>query len=167
MNDRDLSDSKPLIYVAAPLFSEAERGFNAHLKVVLEPHFSVYLPQDDGGLLVDMVSEGMNPKVAARRVFEMDISALDRCDLVLIVLDGRVVDEGAAFELGFAYARGKRSVGLKTDPRQLLAIGNNPMIDGALERVFPDIRSFIQWVTIAGGSELAAEQMVAVEMGGC
>ncbi|SEM13100.1 hypothetical protein SAMN04487770_12685 [Butyrivibrio sp. ob235] len=34
--------------------------------------------------------------------------ALEWCDTILLIFDGRVPDEGACFELGYAYAKGKR-----------------------------------------------------------
>jgi hypothetical protein len=141
------------VYLAGPLFSEAERSFNLRLKRLLLPYFDVYLPQEDGGLLVDMIAEGMPPKVASRHVFKGDVQAIKDADLVVIILDGRTVDEGAAFELGFAYALGKPCYGLKTGPRQLLAIGNNPMIDGPLEYIFQSVDEVVQWAReVAGGS---------------
>lgn len=137
--------NKPLLYLAGPLFSEAERSFNIKLKRLLEPFFKVYLPQEDGGLMTEMVANGMIPEQAAKRVFSLDILVLDACNYFLIILDGRSVDEGAAFELGHAYASGKPCYGLKTDCRQLLSIGNNPMIDCSLKMIFPDIPSLLNW----------------------
>lgn len=136
---------KPRIYIAGPLFSAAEREFNSRLKELLSPYFSVYLPQEDGGLLVDMVAEGVPVEEATKRVFLMDVDAIEGCDVVLIVLDGRTVDEGAAFELGFAFARAKACFGLRTDPRQLLTTGNNPMIESPLKQVFADTTSLVKW----------------------
>ena len=133
------------IYLAGPLFSLAERTFNHNLKKLLTPYFDVYLPQEDGGLLVNMVKAGLPKKLASKKVFDIDIRAMHECDLLLIILDGRSIDEGAAFELGYAYAKGQRCYGLKTDPRQLLAIGNNPMIDGPLETVFENIEEVLEW----------------------
>jgi nucleoside 2-deoxyribosyltransferase len=63
----------------------------------------------------------------------------------LIILDGRAIDEGAAFELGFATAFGKLCVGLQTDPRRLIASRNNPMIDCALQHIFEDAPSLLRW----------------------
>jgi nucleoside 2-deoxyribosyltransferase len=42
---------------------------------------------------------------------------LDRCDGVLAVLDGVDVDSGTAAEIGYATARGRPVVGLRTDLR--------------------------------------------------
>jgi len=136
---------KQNVYLAGPLFSEAERTFNHNLKKLLSSYFDVYLPQEDGGLMVDMIREGMNPKLAARKVFDGDIKAMKECDIFIMILDGRTIDEGAAFELGFSYAHKKPCYGLKTGPRQLLATGNNPMIDCPLEHIFQSVDELIDW----------------------
>ena len=138
-------DDKTKVYLAGPLFSEAERTFNHGLKKLLTPYFDVYLPQEDGGLMVDMISEGMHPKLAAQKVFDGDIQAMEECDVFLMILDGRSIDEGAAFELGFVYANNKPCYGLKTGPRQLLTTGNNPMIDCPLENIFQSIDELLEW----------------------
>ncbi|HVT92887.1 MAG TPA: nucleoside 2-deoxyribosyltransferase [Bryobacteraceae bacterium] len=136
---------KPTLYFAAPLFSQAELAFNANLTRQLEPYFDVYLPQRDGGLFVNLIKEGLTIDAASARIFAMDVTAIKRCDVLLLVLDGRAVDEGAAFELGYGYALGKVCVGLQTDPRRLLPIGNNPMINGPLINVFNSVDNLLAW----------------------
>lgn len=136
----------PTLYFAAPLFSAAELSFNLSIARRLDQHFDVYLPQRDGGLLVDLVSRGVGVAAAYQSVFDRDVEALRASDIVLIVLDGRAVDEGAAFELGFAAALKKTCVGLQTDPRRLVPLGNNPMIQCALQAVFADVDSLMSWV---------------------
>jgi nucleoside 2-deoxyribosyltransferase len=89
--------------------------------------------------MVNLIKQGMMPILAAKRIFLDDINALKQSDIFLIVMDGRSVDEGAAFELGFAFALGKKCIGLKTDIRCLLPTGNNPMIDVALSQMFKTI----------------------------
>jgi nucleoside 2-deoxyribosyltransferase len=63
-------------------------------------------------------------------------------------MDGRVIDEGASFELGYAYSRGKVCIGLKTDVRRLLAIGDNPMIECALRAVFGSVEGVLAWIKL-------------------
>jgi nucleoside 2-deoxyribosyltransferase len=140
-----LSEPNKKLYLAAPLFSSAELSFNSHLKNVLSPYFNIYLPQEDGELMINLVTQGMPPKLAAKRIFSDDIEALKESDIFLIVLDGRSVDEGAAFELGLAYALGKKCIGLKTDTRSLLWTGNNPMIDTALSSIFKTVDDLVNW----------------------
>jgi nucleoside 2-deoxyribosyltransferase len=142
--------NRPNIYLASPLFSPQERQFNAILRDRLAPMSDVYLPQEDGSLLVDLVAAGMTVSEAKHTIFSADIRAIERCDILLIVMDGRVIDEGACFELGYAYKCGKLCVGLKTDVRVLLPIGDNPMIDCALRKIFRDIDSVCDWVQTRG-----------------
>lgn len=140
-------NTRPLIYFAAPLFSEAELSFNVQMTKVLERAVDVYLPQRDGGRLVDLISKGVSRKDAYASIFERDMEALNECDALLIVLDGRTIDEGAVFELGVAYACGKRCVGYQSDPRRLLPVGNNPMIACSLETVFDNASELAKWAS--------------------
>jgi nucleoside 2-deoxyribosyltransferase len=137
---------RPLAYIAAPLFCVAEREFNARLKRVLLPYVEVFLPQEDGGLMSELVASGASSRDAAAAVFAMDIAAIRRCDMLVIVLDGRVVDEGASVELGIAYALGKECVGLQTDVRRLVMGRNNPMVDCSLSCIFTSEGSLASWV---------------------
>jgi nucleoside 2-deoxyribosyltransferase len=107
--------------------------------------FDVYLPQKDGQLFTELVAAGKSVDSARRTIFEEDLAAIRRADIVLVVLDGRTVDEGASFELGFAYAIGKVCVGLQTDSRRLLPLGNNPMVESALQRVFASADELSEW----------------------
>lgn len=149
---------KPVLYFAAPLFSEAELTFNLTVARQLEQHFDVYLPQRDGGLFCDLVNRGHSVEAASSQIFEWDVAAIRRCDVLLLVLDGRAVDEGAAFELGLAFALNKVCVGLQTDPRRLLPMGNNPMLTGPLIRLFGSVDDLSAWAAsfstvVAGKSD--------------
>jgi nucleoside 2-deoxyribosyltransferase len=136
---------KKRLYLAGPLFSDAERQYNSNLKSRLVSYFDVFLPQENGSLFVNLAAEGMAINHAAKKIFECDVEAIEGADILLIILDGRSVDEGAAFELGLAYARGKKCIALQTDTRRLLPIGNNPMIDCALESIFENVDSLLAW----------------------
>lgn len=137
--------TRPLIYIAAPLFNSGERQLNLAIRDRIRDHADVYLPQVDGALLEDKVRAGLDPHEAARTIFEVDCDAVRRSDALLIVLNGRAIDEGAAFELGMAWALGKHCVGFKDDPRQLLASGENPMISQSLRSIFRDLTSVESW----------------------
>jgi hypothetical protein len=63
---------KPRLYFAAPLFSSAERTFNVRTAETLGEVFCVFLPQVDGGLLQDLVAEGLSEVEARRVVFKRD-----------------------------------------------------------------------------------------------
>jgi nucleoside 2-deoxyribosyltransferase len=134
-----------MIYLASPLFSLSEKKENDRLCRALERWCDVFLPQRDGELVPHLIQQGLSQQDAYRVVFERDVAALTACDAVVINLDGRVVDEGAAFELGFAHALGKRCVGYRTDIRVLLPWGLNPMITVPLSETFTCIEALETW----------------------
>ncbi len=144
------------IYFAAPLFNAAEQRFNARLTWQLEElNHRVFLPQRDGFEMAGVDPDDGNAVAAMRRrVFDLDTSEIMAADLVLAVLDGRVPDEGVAFEIGLAWALrftrdagGPRIVGLRTDARSWLP-GDpvNPMLGEALDHLFDDEAALLNWL---------------------
>lgn len=133
------------IYLAGPLFSDAEQRFNVMVASSLENWVDVYLPQRDGGLISEMIHDGISADVAVQRVFRGDLDAIREADCLIAVLDGRAIDEDVAFELGVAYSQSKRCVGIQTDSRRLASWGNNPMITGALELVLHSVEELMAW----------------------
>lgn len=97
------------VYLAGPMCSSSELSFNALLESVLRAAgHEVYLPQRDA------------PPAEATEAerFAANLEALERADAVVAVLDGPQVDDGTAWEIGYAWARGTPIVGLKTDRRE-------------------------------------------------
>ncbi len=136
---------RKMIYLAGPLFSLCEKTENVRLSRALEKWCNVFLPQRDGELVPHLIQQGLSRDDAYRVVFQRDLAALRACDAIVINLDGRVVDEGAAFELGVAHALGKYCVGYRTDPRVLLPWGLNPMITVPLSETFTCIETLEGW----------------------
>ena len=134
------------LYLAGPLFNSAEREHCVRLQLVLSEKFEVYVPHIDVNLLPNLIDTGLPVQIARQAVFDDDIRAIRACDLLLIILNGRAVDEGAAFELGVAWSLGKACFGYKDDFRQLVASGDNPMIEGALQKVFHSVDELKEWV---------------------
>ncbi len=137
---------KTKVYLAGPLFSDAERTFNEMLTRTLDDLVDVYLPQRDGGLMSEMIRNGIPSDMAASHVFRGDINAIREADYLIAILDGRAIDEGVAFELGVGYMLSKLCVGLQTDSRRLASWGNNPMITCALELVFHSVEDLLLWI---------------------
>ncbi len=121
-------------YIAAPMFSQAEKEFNLRVDAVVRSlGLETYLPQRDGGEAARLVRQGMDEHTVRRRLFDLDCAAIAECSLLVFVLDGRVPDEGGCVELGMAFARGKPCFGLQTDSRRFGGTdSNNLMIDYAL-----------------------------------
>ena len=95
------------IYLAGPLFTLAEQSFNAELARFLESEgFEIWLPEEH------------EPRSnTAQAIFEMDVGAIDRADMVVACMDGPDPDSGTAWECGYAYAKGKPIVCYRTDFR--------------------------------------------------
>lgn len=125
-----------MIYIAAPLFNPRERAFNLKLRDIIGQ--AVFLPQEDGELMEDLIERGGTLEYASKLVYKNDITALRSCDLMVAVLDGAHLDSGVAFEIGFFSALGKPIIGLHTDSRSDLTFGHNPMIAGALSLIVRD-----------------------------
>jgi nucleoside 2-deoxyribosyltransferase len=130
------------------------------LKSILNPYFEVFLPQEDGELILNLIKNGVSNRDAANKIFNSDVNAIKRCDIILVVLDGRAIDEGAAFELGLGFALGKKCIGFQTDIRRLLPIGNNPMIDCALENTFYSVDELLSWAK----TQMCAENICALKI---
>lgn len=125
---------KKRVYIAGPLFCQSELEFNVKVNEYLENLGLVtFLPQRDGHLLSDLISNGEPKYNAIKKIFEIDVEEIRKSDLLLFVMDGRVPDEGACIELGIAYSMGKDCIGLKTDSRHLMDNLDNPLILGALK----------------------------------
>ncbi len=100
------------IYLAAPLFTEAEQAYNRVLHDLLSRHlFEVYLPQEIGD------NSRCRHDGEHRRIFERHVQALRDADIVVAVADGADADSGTSWEMGYAYALGKTVVALRTDFR--------------------------------------------------
>ena len=104
------------VFIAGPLFSQAEREFNLKLDEFLRKHgFETFLPQREVGELWKRIHK--RGRKTYRMIYEEDLRGLEGADVVVAILDGPDVDSGTAFEVGYACARGKPVIGLKTDMR--------------------------------------------------
>ena len=141
-----------LIYFAAPLFSQAERNFNQTLTQKLESMgYQVFLPQRDGAEPDKAPYDKMAKAERRLAIFQIDTEKIVESDVFLFILDGRVPDEGACVELGFAYAYKKFQqpdkllIGLQTDSRAaFMGSKLNPMIRVPLEYIALDEAQLLQ-----------------------
>jgi len=83
--------------------------------------------------LSDLLANETTKSAAMNKIFNRDVNELQKADVVIFVMDGRVPDKGACVEIGYAYARGKEGIGLKTDPRTLMSDADKPLILGAFK----------------------------------
>lgn len=143
------------IYFAGPLFSMAEQIFNKSLVDQLELlGFNVFLPQRDGVELHKAPFVDMTALERNKTIFFTDIEQVLKCDIFLFVLDGRVPDEGACFELGMAYTQkylsesSKQILGLHTDTRaSFLESKLNAMIEVPFDEIFSSQKDLFEFLS--------------------
>lgn len=101
------------VYLAAPLFSEAECEFNRKIREELHSFgFNVFFPQEHSNNVHDKINR-------QKIIFEKNLKGIEKSDIIVAVIDGVDVDSGTAWEIGYAFAKGKPVIGLRTDFRTL------------------------------------------------
>jgi nucleoside 2-deoxyribosyltransferase/predicted secreted protein len=114
------------VYLAAPLFSDAERSYNATLARLLEKNlFEVYLPQEAGD---DSATRG---DAAQHSLFRSNLQALEESDLIVALIEGADADSGTAWEMGYAFSHKKPVIALRTDFRR---VGHHEHVNLMLEQ---------------------------------
>ena len=109
------------LYFAGPLFSAAERAWNAELAAAIRNGgHEVFLPQDK--------ERGLD----AAGIFTTDVGGIDRADVLVAIMDGPAPDAGTAWEVGYAYGK-KPIVLVRTDFRTEAGSSGpySPMLTGA------------------------------------
>src|SRR3954453_23932578 len=125
------------VYVAGPLFSEAERAWLDALAARLRTEgFECFVPHEH-------FHEAPEPTSAA--IFRIDAEGLRSCDALVAWLDGPMVDDGTACEIGmfaelFRSGAARGIVGIATDlrlerrrERDVVGGGMNLFVAGAVE----------------------------------
>ena len=98
-----------ILYLAGPLFTQAERSWNFRLAALLSgAGHSVFLPQAEIPAIEDLDAETM---------FRLDVDGVRSADAVVAILDGADLDSGTSFECGLAFALGLPIVAVRTDFR--------------------------------------------------
>jgi len=127
------------IYLAGPLFSRAEIDGAGYLKREIEAALG------DG---VEVLWPFEIASGARGEIFEANLAALRRSPLMVAILDGPMVDDGTAWEMGCHYALfGPRTVGIRTDARKA---GETPeskvnlMIEESCRAVVGDLPALIR-----------------------
>lgn len=97
------------LYFAGPLFTQAERAWNAAVAASLaDAGHSVFLPQTEIKTL---------DSLQADPIFRLDVEGVRAADAMIAVLDGADPDSGTCFECGLAFALGIPIVAIRTDFR--------------------------------------------------
>ncbi len=110
------------LYFAGPLFTTAERAWNAEVTAALRAAgHEVFLPQEQ------------EPGRDAAGIFATDVGGIDWADGLVAIMDGPDPDSGTCWEVGYAYGVRKPIVLVRTDMRTMAgdAGAYNPMLSEA------------------------------------
>lgn len=127
------------IYIAGPLFSEPERAWIAVLaeSISLNVESFVFIPH--------MECKGLNGK----SIFDKCIEGLDKSNVIIAIMEGVQVDDGTSFECGYAYAKGKQVIGIRTDFRSAGDTDGtivNAMLGFSSLKVYRDLEPIIEYL---------------------
>lgn len=120
------------IYFAAPLFTQAERIWNQTLvKTIIQqdPRIEVFLPQ------VESDKAYINGSFDFSKVQQICLNGIDASDVLVAILDGPDSDSGTCFECGYAFSKGKKLIGIRTDVRAGEDQGLNAMLNQSCTEV--------------------------------
>ena len=120
------------IYFAAPLFTQAERIWNqtlANTIVEQDPKIEIFLPQTESGKAY------INGRLDFAKVQQICLNGIDTCDVLVAILDGPDSDSGTCFECGYAFSKGKKLIGIRTDLRAGEDQGLNAMLNQSCTEV--------------------------------
>lgn len=115
-----------MVYLAGPLFTQAERMWNLNLRAEVEKanaRVKVILPQEEAANALD--SEG---NIDFAKLKDGCLDGIESADIVVAILDGADSDSGTCFECGYANAKGKVVIGVRTDIRAHEDEGLNAML---------------------------------------
>ena len=141
------------LYFAGPLFSAAERAWNAEIVAGLRAAgHEVFLPQEQ------------EPGMDAAGIFATDVGGIDGAGALVAIMDGPDPDSGTAWECGYAYGK-KPIILVRTDiraqadqssPYNAMLIGSATYRLDLPGAAMPDlIRAVLQAVANVEGDETA------------
>ena len=173
-------NTRKLVYCSGPLFCPEEvAGMTALAEVLEDAGYDTFLPHRDG--LEPYVLKAVNDprvtnksfrhisKFVNKAIFALDIfQIVERCDYLVLNMNGRVPDEGGVVETAIAFAAGKPLVLYKNDHRTTFNGNDNSMITGLsytfsnvnnLEKIPEEISKVASKVEAAGASPYRGENI--------
>ena len=140
------------IYLAGPIFSEADQEWLLRLKIRIEEFarskgkkVEVIWPYE----LIDRLEIESLGELAKQEIFDRCRSNLDRADLLIALLDGSQVDDGTAWEVGYFFSIRDRSkiIGIRTDFRRAGETGTsvvNAMIETSCGKIIKSVEELME-----------------------
>ena len=140
------------IYLAGPIFSEAEQDWLRQLKTKIE-EFAREKDREVGVIWpYELISRSDIESLgdsAKQEVFDRCKSNLGQADFLVALLDGSQVDDGTAWEVGYFYSIRDRSriIGIRTDFRRAGETQNsvvNAMVEMSCGRIVRSVEELME-----------------------
>ena len=132
------------LYFAGPLFTTAERVWNAEVTAALRAAgHEVFLPQEQ------------EPGKDAAGIFANDVGGIDWADGLVAIMDGPDPDSGTCWEVGYALGLKKWIVLVRTDIRALAGSAgdyNSMLTEAATIRIDLPAASTVQVIEMVIGA---------------
>ena len=140
------------IYLAGPIFSEADQQWLRGLKERIEETGRAKGKKVEVIWPYELVSRSDIERLgdsAKQEVFDRCKSNLDRADLLVALLDGSQVDDGTAWEIGYFFSVRDRSkiIGIRTDFRNAGETRNsvvNAMVEMSCHRIVRSVDELLE-----------------------
>jgi nucleoside 2-deoxyribosyltransferase len=143
------------IYLAGPLFTHAEQAWLKTAKTRIEELAARQGHEAEVLWPFEFFSEAELAALGARRkerIFSGCLEGLGRADMLVALLDGPLVDDGTAFEIGWYFAKGLGPIlGVRTDFRKA---GETPdslvncMLEMPCERIFDSLEGLLRGLKV-------------------
>lgn len=146
---------KKYAYLAGPIFTLAQQEWTLRLRDEIQTELlNLKLPLDLIWPYEETPKNPDMPNVSHKlsEVLRICVDGLDRADLLLAILDGAIVDDGTAWEMGYFFSKHKGArpiIGLRTDARSAGDICGgviNSLIQASCQSIAANTQAFIDTI---------------------
>lgn len=127
-----------MIYLAGSCSTEQRTLMKSVAKNLRENGYVVYAPFE----LQIPDAWDYSQEDWAKMVFDIDVAAIDKADIFLMITPGRVGTAGTNWEQGYAYAKQKKVIVVQyteADTSLMTYVGSTTFVNSSLESLMDDI----------------------------
>jgi|TARA_B100001113_G_scaffold321223_1_gene290939 nucleoside 2-deoxyribosyltransferase len=125
------------IYIAGPLFNVHEKKYLEEIAEVLEgAGYECFLPhRENAGIDPNELKDNNMSQSTKDAIFQNDVDALSKSDLVVALVTGQDIDSGTASEIGYMYASKKPVIAITAEERRYRNLFTEGMFSTSVDNV--------------------------------